>query len=95
VCGLCPVLVGRLLFTTLVANDFLVLVHATIFLQESAQASQAATHSSISPTRLQSFAHSAQISAHSLQACLWWGVLMSMKCAEVLQISAQAIMRRK
>jgi hypothetical protein len=39
--------------------------------------------------------HSVQICAHSPQVCLWWGVLISMKCAEVLHISAQAIMRRK
>jgi hypothetical protein len=69
--------------------------HAAIFRHDSAQASHAATHSSMSPTRLQSLAHSAQISAHSLHVCLWWGVLISMKWAEVRHISAQAIMRRK
>lgn len=44
--------------------------YAAILRQDSAQASQAATHSSMSPIRLQSLAHSAQISAHSLQVCL-------------------------
>jgi hypothetical protein len=47
------------------------------------------------PIRSQSLAHSAQISAHSLQMCLWCGVLISMKCAEVRHISAQAIISRK
>src|SRR4051812_19893449 len=70
-------------------------LQAAIRRQEAAQASHIATHSSIPPMRLQSLAHSAQISAHSLQVCLWWGVLISMKCAEVLHISAQAIIRRK
>lgn len=46
------------------------------------------------PMRLQSFAQSAQISAHSLHVRLWWGVLISMNWAEVLHTS-QAIMRRK
>lgn len=43
------------------------------------------------PIRLQSVAHPAQISAHSLHVCFWWGVLISMKWADVLHIPAQAI----
>jgi hypothetical protein len=70
-------------------------LYAAIARHDSAQASQTVTHSSMPPTRLQSSAHSVQISAHSLHVCLWWGVLISMKWADVLQISAQAIMRRK
>jgi hypothetical protein len=35
--------------------------YAAIFRHESAQASQTATHASMPPIRLQSFAHSAQI----------------------------------
>jgi hypothetical protein len=38
--------------------------------QDAAQASQAVTHWSMFPIRLQSRAHSTQISAHSLQVCL-------------------------
>jgi hypothetical protein len=74
-------LVLWLFFATLVADDFLIVIfgHAAILLQDSAQPSQAAIHSSMSPTRLQSLAHSVQISAHSLQVCLWCGVLISMK----------------
>jgi hypothetical protein len=45
--------------------------YAAIFVQLSAQRRQASAHSFMSPIRSQSFAHSAQISAHSLQVCLW------------------------
>ena len=44
--------------------------HAAIARHESAQARHIDTHSSISPMRSQSSAHSLQISAHSRQVCL-------------------------
>src|SRR3954451_23998949 len=44
------------------------------------------------PTCSQERAHSSQISAHSRHVCLWWRVPMSMKLAEVWQISAQAFL---
>jgi hypothetical protein len=47
------------------------------------------------PSRSQSFAHSAQISAHSRQVCLWCGEAISMKFADVRHISAHAVISRK
>jgi hypothetical protein len=70
-------------------------LQAAIALQLSAQLLQATTQSSIPPTRSQSLAHSAQISALSRQTCLWWEVLSSMKWAAVLHISAHAIINLK
>ena len=44
-----------------------------------------------SDSRTQSAAHWSQISAHSLQRCLACSEFISMKCAAVRQISAQAV----
>ena len=68
---------------------------AAILRQLSAQARHCRTHSSMSPTCSQLLAHASQTSAQARQVCLCSGVPISMKCAEVRHISAQAIIKRK
>jgi len=63
--------------------------------QEWAQARQASTHSCISPTAAQSSAQRLHTSAQTPQVRRCKGESRSMKFAEVAQISAQSIMRRK
>jgi hypothetical protein len=68
---------------------------AAIFSQLSVHLRHASTQLSMSPTRSQSSAHCLQISAHSRHVRLWCSVPISLKWADVLHISAQAIISLK
>jgi hypothetical protein len=68
---------------------------AAIFLQLSAHRRHISAHSFISPIRSQSAAHRSQISLHKRQVRLCSSEPMTMKCADVLHISAHAIIKLK
>jgi len=70
-------------------------IQAAIFRQLSAQRRQASAQSFISPIRSQSAAQCAQISAQKRQVRLWSSEPINMTCADVRQISAQAMIKLK